>query len=63
MTRNTDRTIKVEAITGEQYYEYTQVPEPETRTHPDGLTAWLANQINSHYQRLEALRVYDGSRP
>lgn len=62
MNSITHREIKVEAVTGEVYYDYTEAPEVNTDTPCGNLATCLGKVFDSHFDRLASLRVYDTKR-
>ena len=58
MNKDTNRDVKVEIITGEFYYDYTDYSDNKTDSRFQRLAVWLSNQIDDQSDRLTSLRVY-----
>lgn len=62
MKQDTDRKIKIEATTGEEYIVYTMAPRSKKTGNFKRIGSWLASPVRAHFKRLDSLRVYDHRR-
>ncbi len=62
MNKETNRKIKVEATTGEVYFDYSERPDHKIDSRFRRIALWFSNHLNAHFDRLSVLRVYDHRR-
>jgi len=62
MNKVTNRDIKVEVISGEVYYDYTDCLDNKTDSRFDRIATWLSKRVGNQSDRLSSLRVYDNKR-
>lgn len=62
MNKATSRDIKIEIITGEVYYDYTDYSGNKIDTRFQRIASWLSKRVDDQSERLSSLRVYDHKR-
>ncbi len=62
MNKVTNRDIKVEVITGEVYYDYTDYSDNKIDSRFQRIASWLSKRVDDQSEMLSSLRVYDHKR-
>lgn len=62
MNKSIQKNSKIEATTGEVYFDYPLYSECKTDTRLRRLGSWVSDLTDAHFDRLVALRVYDQKR-